>query len=57
MPKEKEGGHEKKAKKVYCSECSAGITQDAKIKKDKNEALRGKFDRIQEVCKDNRRGR
>ena len=41
MPKQKDGGHEKKAKKLYCSNCSSGITQDTKLKEDKNGALRG----------------
>jgi len=35
------GGTQEKAKKLYCSNCSSGITQDTKLKEDKNGVLRG----------------
>ena len=36
-----DGMHKEKPKQLYCSNCSSGITQDTKLKEDKNGVLRG----------------
>jgi len=41
MSKKEVEGTQKKAKNLYCSNCSSGISSDVKLKKDKNGDLRG----------------